>query len=256
MILDGVRKAQRVLCPPKPHQPAGDLAARPAIRARLQEDDGKMRQLRQGDGIFPRQRVRRRDGSADGALHHRDVLHLLQGNFARNRQRNVAVARLQRRADSRHRQLPHAQFHLRVMRPKRRNRPQKQLLLHRPGVGNRQRPRLTALRVRKRLYRLIALNQPLRHRHKCLPRLRQRRAGLAPLQQRHPQFRLQRRHLLAHRGLGDEALLRAEGDAARLRDGEEIREPLQFQGSPPPSCGMKRLLSLYYFQMRMRQDAK
>lgn len=119
------------------------------------------------------------------------------------------------------------------MRPKRRNRPQKQLLLHRPGVGNRQRPRLMALRVRKRLYRLIALNQPLRHRHKRLPRLRQRRAGLAPLQQRQPQFRLQRRHLLAHRGLGDEALLRAEGDAARLRDGEEIREPLQFQGSPP-----------------------
>ena len=119
------------------------------------------------------------------------------------------------------------------MRPKRRNRPQKQLLLHRPGVGNRQRSRLTALRVRKRLYRLTALNQLLRHRHKRLPRLRQRRAGLAPLQQRQPQFRFQRRHLLAHRGLGDEALLRAEGDAARLRDGEEIREPLQFQGSPP-----------------------
>ena len=183
--------------------------------------------------FFPRQRVRRRDGGADGALHHRDVFHLLQGDFARNRQRNVAVARLQRRADSRHRQLPHAQFNLRMMRPKRRNRPQQQLLLHRPGVGNRQRSRLTALRVRKRLYRLIALNQPLRHRHKRLPRLRQRRAGLAPLQQRQPQFRLQRRHLLAHRGLGDEALLRAEGDAARLRDGEEIREPLQFQGSPP-----------------------
>ena len=29
-----------------------------------------------------------------------------------------------------------------------------------------------------------------------------------------------------------------------------------FKGVPTPSCGMKRLLSLYYFQMRMRQDAK
>ena len=124
------------LLPAKRDQPLMDELAGARTGIGPQNYKTALFQLLHGQHFFIRQRSFGRHGHTDGPSQNLRMMAALHANLSVYSQSNVAFVILQLLSNCSHRTLPQLHVDLRMNPVKYRNRRQKKLLLHGPGIGN------------------------------------------------------------------------------------------------------------------------